>query len=169
MAIGAGECASITHPLVGRQRKTDLLVGEVGQIALGQIGGCARMLGMTTQTCGAIGENAVERAGVGNISLNFGVTGETTLGHCALVPWGVMARAAIGAESSVGCHPAKSNANMRLSAEGARAKHRAAAQQGDNNSDDDGDKARDHAEGCKAAKTTHDGPPSDEGIPRFSD
>lgn len=143
-------------------------MGEVGQIALGEISGCARMLGVTAQTGGAVGQHAVERAGVGNISLNLGVTGEATLGHCALVPGGVMARAAVGAESSVRCHPAKGDTNMRLGAEGARAEHRAAAQQGDNNSDDDGDKARDHAKRCKAAKTTHDSPPSDEGIPRSS-
>jgi len=126
VAISAGEGTPITHPLVGRQRKTDFLVGEVGQITLGEIGGCARMLGVTAQTGGAIGQHAVERAGVGNISLNFGVTGETTLGHRALFPGGVMACAAIGAEGGVGCHPAKGDTNMRLSAEGAGAEHRAA-------------------------------------------
>ncbi len=86
------------------------------------------MLGVTGQTCGAIGQHAVERAGIGNISLNFGVTSETTLCHRALIPGGVMARAAVGAEGGVGCHPAKGDANMRLSTEGARAKHRTAAQ-----------------------------------------
>jgi len=127
VTVSTRESSPRAGALVGRQREANFLVGEAGHIGLGEAGSHTMVFGMTDQTGSAISQHTVERIGTCDLSLNISVTIEATLVHRALTPRGVMARSTIVAESGVRCHPTERDAIVRLSVEGTRAKHRAAA------------------------------------------